>query len=576
MKKHFLKAMAISTAATLLVTGCGSVNAKTAAASKDAQGTEAADDSSVNSEKSETLSQNNSSEKSTEAIPTTDTGNAVTSVTNNIAIIGSNVTTNYDNLYFDSSAGEDTKLLAEGHYPTLELGSYKNGKFTGDSESHPELSKAIDDYNKEAYDMYKECMKSCEEMAADDDRFKEESEDNYGFYYTVDMDSSIQRSDDVIFSTFDRTSTFMGGAHPYTGYTGFNVDSKIGKVLKISDIVTDKEAFIDAVDKKLHEVYPDIEDGLLEEDLKQTIRNMYDGENDIDLQFYMDHDALEIMFSQYDLTAYAYGPEFVSLNYKDSEAFLKPEYLKVPVDYASMINFSHPMMISSDGKEKSLVVDYTILNPETYGDDTCELHITLDGKEYKEVIECVFEMRAYIMSKDNKSYLYVNCSTFNDWQYTLVYDLNGDTPVKVEDDSAQAIAFYDLRPADPSNFVMSTRGNLISTYFISRHYDMGDNGTPAAKTAYWWIESDAKLTLKAPATFSVMDELTEDGSDNGTKTEFPAGTVLTPVRTDDVDWVDVATPDGKFARIYVDDSDWPHTVDGTDIEELFDGIIFAG
>lgn len=575
MKKQILKTAAISAAAALLVTGCGS-STKPDTAPAATQETEATTDSSSEKAKSETLSDNDPSQKNSDGDTSADQAAADSSKTGAVSIIGSRVTTTNDNLYFDSSAGEDTKLLAEGHYPTIELGSFNNGKFTAGSESHPELSKAIDDYNKEAYDLYKESMKSCEEMAADDDRFKEETEDSYGFCYTVDMDSSIQRSDDVIFSTFDRTSTFMGGAHPYTGYTGFNVDSKTGKVLKISDIVTDKEAFIDAVDKKLHEEYPDIEDGLLEEDLKQTISNMYDGENDIDLQFYMDHDAVEIMFSQYDITPYAYGPEFVSLNYKDSEAFLKPEYLQVPENYASMINFSHPMTISSDGQEKSLVVDYTILNPETYGDDTCELHITLGGKEYKEVIECVFEMHAYIMSKNNKSYLYVNCSTFNDWQYTLVYDLNGDTPVKVEDDAAQAIAFYDLSPVDPSDFVMSTRGNLISTYFISRHYDMGDNGTPAAKTAYWWIESDAKLTLKAPASFSVMDELTVNGSDNGTKTEFPAGTVFTPVRTDDVDWVDVATPDGKYARIYVDDSDWPHTVDGTDIEELFDGIVFAG
>jgi hypothetical protein len=40
--------------------------------------------------------------------------------------------------------------------------------------------------------------------------------------------------------------------------------------------------------------------------------------------------------------------------------------------------------------------------------------------------------------------------------------------------------------------------------------------------------------------------------------------------------VDLKLDDGSIVRIEIDDSDYPHTVNGIDIEEAFEGIMFAG
>ena len=47
-------------------------------------------------------------------------------------------------------------------------------------------------------------------------------------------------------------------------------------------------------------------------------------------------------------------------------------------------------------------------------------------------------------------------------------------------------------------------------------------------------------------------------------------------RSDGESYVDCKTKDGKYVRIVLDNSDWPIKINGIELEEAFDGIIFAG
>ncbi|WP_031550623.1 DUF3298 and DUF4163 domain-containing protein [Oribacterium sp. FC2011] len=559
MKRNIRKMSALVISAALLMSGCGgttTTNSSTEAPAATAAETTA----SAETKEAETLA-------TTEAAKETNAEAAEES--GEVQLINAGIETNYESIYSDT----DRKYLGGGYYPEITLGSYVNGEYVEGNENHPELVKAIDTYNKNTAECFKSDMDSAKELADEDPRFKEE--DNEGYSYSVDMDASIERSDSNIFSVSASNYSFLGGAHGNTVITGFNVDPKTGEVLKISDVVTDKDAFIDAVDKQLHEEYPDIEEGLVVEDLKTAISDLYDGKDDMNLQFYMTHDALVTVFSAYDITAYAYGPEFVSLYYTDSADFLNEKYLKTTKDYAAEIGLDAPFSFETgDGTKKSITVNYL----EPIGDDEYAseytLRMSLDGKEYTEKLESIYGMRAYILVKDDNAYIYLDMSSDNDWHITQIYDINGSEIKKVGDFTEEA--FYDVKPIDPSDFIMSSRGGLLSTYGIFRHYEMDTDGKPVPLTDAWWINNDFELTLNKPLKLSVMDELTEDCSDNGTETEIPEKTKLTLVRTDELNWVDARTPDGKIARIYVDTSDWPRKVDGIEIEEAFSGIVFAG
>ena len=56
----------------------------------------------------------------------------------------------------------------------------------------------------------------------------------------------------------------------------------------------------------------------------------------------------------------------------------------------------------------------------------------------------------------------------------------------------------------------------------------------------------------------------------------PAGTKLYVISTDETSCVTAETEEGVKYRFEVNGEQWPHTIDGTDITELFDGLIFAG
>ena len=58
---------------------------------------------------------------------------------------------------------------------------------------------------------------------------------------------------------------------------------------------------------------------------------------------------------------------------------------------------------------------------------------------------------------------------------------------------------------------------------------------------------------------------------------IPAGTKMTMLRTDNDTIVDLSLEDGRIARVVLEKTDgFPHMVNGKDIEEIWDGIMFAG
>jgi hypothetical protein len=54
------------------------------------------------------------------------------------------------------------------------------------------------------------------------------------------------------------------------------------------------------------------------------------------------------------------------------------------------------------------------------------------------------------------------------------------------------------------------------------------------------------------------------------------GTECRIYRTDGEKTVDLVLTDGRIARVTVDASNWPQTIGGEDISDLFDGVMFAG
>ena len=113
---------------------------------------------------------------------------------------------------------------------------------------------------------------------------------------------------------------------------------------------------------------------------------------------------------------------------------------------------------------------------------------------------------------------------------------------------------------------------MLSTISASRHYRTGADGSPEPVGEFFEFGWPLTITVKQDFETSFVDE---NGADLGTGT-VPAGMELTLIRTDNESWTDVRLSDGRIARIYVIQDTWPRTVDGKAIDDLFDGLLFAG
>ena len=140
---------------------------------------------------------------------------------------------------------------------------------------------------------------------------------------------------------------------------------------------------------------------------------------------------------------------------------------------------------------------------------------------------------------------------------------DGETP-----EAAQYYeAFYDNVPVSSESFCLGTRGSLLSTVGLHREHRTGENGLPEAVSDVFWFD-DFALTAKADVPGTAAD---------GTQTAIPAGTRIRAVTTDEASWV-VFEPEhgGEPVKVEIDGADWPHTIQGEDMETYLEGLIFAG
>ena len=129
---------------------------------------------------------------------------------------------------------------------------------------------------------------------------------------------------------------------------------------------------------------------------------------------------------------------------------------------------------------------------------------------------------------------------------------------------------------DPESFRVSSRSYVLSTLFVTRPARVGDDGMPEPKQERWEIGHDFTLTLKKATTFDCVDD---EGRITGKTCDVGKGDKLVIRYTDMEKYCDAETEDGMMVRIYQEseeDQGWPYSVNGIELEELFDGVIFAG
>ena len=181
---------------------------------------------------------------------------------------------------------------------------------------------------------------------------------------------------------------------------------------------------------------------------------------------------------------------------------------------------------------------------------------------------------------DNRTYLYLQLTSDNDYRMVDVVDLSSGNPTFIGSfgggfgwsyDEEQE-ASLDILPVNTQHFRLDTKIDLLSSYTGIRYYQVGENGMPEALEEEYYKDNtyyNRPLVTKIDLDATLPE-------DNFLPVTIPAGETLDIIKTDGESYVDLRQKDGTLVRLKVSGSGWPHTVNGIDEADCFEELYYAG
>ena len=464
--------------------------------------------------------------------------------------------------YYDKFSDEERQLV-HGVYDSLMVSA----------DGFDALNRTLESMNEERREAVIRDVDEYYEMALVDlesDEFPDE-----WFPYSSEYHTDVIRSDERIVSILQTFYGFAGGAHPNTYYGAANFDTATGKKLSIKDIVSDTEEFARVLEEETLKVVD--KDMLIVEDISGVIKELMDESvSENELNFIMDYEGLEVIFSPYELTAYAAGAQRVRLNYADYPELIDQSYAVAPQNYMDRVyeGISYYTGRPGDEDRKEISFDEKISDPEGII-SVCSVRLN-DTEGEPDTEGYYYRSVKYIAHMGDKTYALMCKLTDNDYWYTTVYDLNSEVAVKKE--NLDASIDRDYFPADPEALRLIIRCNVLSTYDVLQIHKMNEDGsvTPKEPFGYAIHEYFPPLRLKKAVDVHMLDD--EEGK-NSHDVTLGSQTEVEIYRTDLEKQVDFKLNDGNIVRF--DDERggegmYSQMIDGTPIEEVFEEVYFAG
>ena len=299
------------------------------------------------------------------------------------------------------------------------------------------------------------------------------------------------------------------------------------------------------------------------------------------LDWSLDPDGVSFFFAPYSLAPYAAGELTARVLFSESPELFQGDLCSLPDAFGMYLHERQSVSADLDGDGSPEEISVATGRDE-YNSITgwC---ITVDGKEFPMDVHG-YDLRPFLLhSREGKTMLYMDLTGENDYHTLEIFDLSTGEAVHKDSLQAGCSVFYDDATdrtgtcllTDPASFVLAVRAGDISTYSMSRVCHMGEDGLPVPETDYYTVVNGGyQFTVLTPFRASTVDPETEEILEKGVT--VPEGEVLNLLHSNNGSWVELTGRDGTLYRVEIDSSDWPRTIDGKDISEIFDGLIFAG
>ena len=488
--------------------------------------------------------------------------------------------------------------MAQYDYFTLELDAET-------AKQYPALQRAL---VQAAKDETARAQQSIADLSTEYQELTAEWSDYEG-HMSESVKPHVMRADSRIVSVLCSFEDYHGGAHGYYYSYGLNYDVASGRELKLSDVVSKKDKFIELVRDKFEEKYAN--DSYMLTNAGEYLATLGDEEY-ASTPWIMDSESITLFFAPYVLGTYADGAQEVSIYFDEAPELFAAKYLDTCADYVIPLLPARSYEANAgDGKRVAIDVDFDY-NDE-YGSYAREYvigntRIRPEGYSYSS--------DSYIVVAGGKHYLYTFSSAENDYSMLEVVDvdtksldenrtenagLGGVDYTWDEGDSYDTSCLRGPAFTDPSDVVLSRRLEVLGTTNGYRSCHVGTDGYPAANDELYTILTSFAIRAKKDLKLDVVDA---SGKKTGTKT-VPAGTYLFDMRTDGESFVDLQTIDASalgindesewkyfqiadrstdhinltkpIYRVHIDHSDGrPYHVNGVEEDSLFEGIMYAG
>lgn len=488
--------------------------------------------------------------------------------------------------------------MAQCDYFTLELDAET-------AKQYPALQRAL---VQAAKDETAHAQKSIADLSTE---YQELTADwsEYEGHMSESVKPHVMRADSRIVSVLCNFEDYHGGAHGYYYSYGLNYDVASGRELKLTDVVSKKDKFIELVRDKFEEKYAN--DTYMLTNAGEYLATLGDEEY-ASTPWIMDSESITLFFAPYVLGTYADGAQEVSIYFDEAPELFTAKYLDTCAEYVIPLLPARSYEANAGGG-KRVAIDVDFDYNDEYGSYAREYvigntRIRPEGYSYSS--------DSYIVVAGGKHYLYTFSSAENDYSMLEVVDvdtksldesrtenagLGGVDYTWDEGDSYDTSCLRGPAFTDPADISLSRRLEVLGTTNGYRSCHVGADGYPAANDELYTILTSFAIRAKKDLKLDVVDT---SGKKTGTKT-VPAGTYLFDMRTDGESFVDLQTIDASalgindesewkyfqianrstdhidltkpIYRVHVDLSDgWLHHVNGVEEDSLFEGIMYAG
>ncbi|MGM9572509.1 MAG: DUF3298 domain-containing protein [bacterium] len=440
-----------------------------------------------------------------------------------------------------------------------------------EAKAYPALAAAFQELNRQKKE---EMLKRYDEAVEDIyDRLKYYPDGVTGS--SIEETIMVRRADTSVVSLIFNGYSYTGGAHGMWYYWGENYDTKTGKKLALSDVVTDINVLPDLVKKQLDVFWSDV--SFYEDlDLKKYFQESQN------LSWVLDCNGLTFFFNPYDIAPYVAGMQTVTLTYKENPELIKEKYRVTASSYGVELACDNPFFydFDGDGTVDKLLVSGTHQEEAVFAGQSIQINDEdLAEKMFVHKINPVF-----IHTVNGNNYLYLEYQLDEGNRRLAVYDLSSGSARKVKEFDNLGIHYAAVASEEeyypnkavltnPDNFFLDTYTDLISSIIGYTGYSVGPDGLPAAKNGLYTFDLPSRfsVTLEKKLKFDVIDK--KSGKVTGTKTADVGETVYY-YRTDNKSFADFLLPDGSIGRVRIEVQGSDKTVNGLALEKVLSDVVF--